>query len=413
MLFQNRKFRIIFASAYYAAFLLAAIIIFMTGVSDMQKANENNLMVLLVGIFVNAVPYLHFLSLSRDDDGDAAAVGKKVAGIAGHVLTYGGCLILALCATNYRDYTVLSLSGILSSVAALVLYYLNSYLKEDAYGELAAFPVNLFYILIFLTPFLSYLAVFVLTKLLSVQLTLTVIGAVAASGLIFTVGGKGIIGKIGGGALILVYLLASVVMGSMPKSNGLNYANPADTLIFAPLLATVIAVLATVSFFKNKLENPIYVGVSRSLLVFAAPILQYVIGVKWFVGVPVTLGALLAVFILDGVFKPARVKDRETKERRERLAASGGSRGGDSVGLGRDIADMLGNKFSGYDYADVYVSGRPPRATVNITVHYAHEIHSSGNWYRNDIMHWVKSYLQNRNTGYSGYDINVNFTDDF
>lgn len=416
MLFNNKKFRVIFASAYYGAVLLAAVIIFIVGCTDMEKANATDMMSLVLGIFALAIPYLHFLSVRYRDGG----VFKTVISIIAHALTYGCSVLLVLCANfgsgnGEQLYRTVCVSSLISVVITLTLYDLISYCvrsRKDENGETSGALPNVLYFAVFIAPFAAYLFAFLLLRYLNLTVTLMVAGALYIFGMTQTLGGTSLVGKILGAAGCLVFLLCSVIYGSTPSGNGLNYDNEADTFVFLPCLTAIAMIPFAVSLAKREISNSVYLGISRAGAFAVLVFLQWLIGFKWYIGLICFAVLVVLILILDIKFRPAALKERERKARRERLSSEKSS-GGDSVGFGRDIANMLEGHMSGYDYAEVTVTGTPPNGRISAVVHYRHEIHANGNWYRNDIVRWIKNYVSSHPSQYSNFDINVSFSDDF
>lgn len=413
MIFRNEKFKKIFGFAYYGVFLLAALIIFIIGCADMDKANQNDLMSLLICIVVLASPGLLFLSYLKKDSTDKGVVKKTIKGtlsfllsIATNFIIYGGTILLVFLSeigsgTGEQIYRTLCVSTVISTIISLTMYSLLKNLNEDE--EILR---DVVLILAFVSPFVSYLIAFILLKFFSLVITFMIIGSVFISLLVFILN-ESAIGTIAGGGTAIAIILSSIIMGAMQKDCGLNYSkNTLDLLVFLPILTTIYTVCFWVSQDKREIDNSIYLIISRVIAYISLPFVQYLVGIKWYIGLGIYFGLLIVIMIVDLFFRPKELVEKKIKESKERLGLSA------KGGLEEQLENMLGNHMSGYDHAEVRITGSST-AQINVTIYYRHEVHSRQNWYRNDVMHWIKSYLNSHNTGYNSYEIHVNFSNNF
>lgn len=413
MIFKNEKFKMIFGFAYYGVFLLAALIIFIIGCADMDKANQNDLMSLLISMVVLASPGLLFYSYLKKDSSVKGAVKKTIKGTLSllwsgfsHFVIYGGAILLIFLAhfgsgNGVQIYRTLCVSTIISTVISLAMYSILKNLNDD---EKILMDIAL--ILMFASPFISYLIAFILLKFFSLLITFMIIGSLFISLLSFILS-ESVLGFIVGGGTSIAILLFSIIMGAMQKDCGLDYSkNTFDLLVFLPILTAIYTGCFWLSVEKREISNDIYLFISRLIAYVSLPFVQYLVGVKWYIGLGIYFGVLIVIIIVDLYFRPKELVERKIKESKERLGLS--TKGG----LEGQLESMLGKHLNGYDYAEVRVSGNST-AQISVTIYYRHEVHSKQNWYRNDVMSWIKGYLNSHNTGYNSYEIHVNFANNF
>ncbi len=406
MLFGNKKFRLIACSVFYGLFVIATAVLFIIGCADMDKANSINLMHVVVCIAILAVPYFLFLHADQFE----GKAGKIATGIVAQALLWFLILIVLLCcfsADNRRTYPTLCLSSLLSTTISMAVFNLRagitggggkfSLLRKDSVedGNISA---NVCYFIAFAAPFLSY-PLAMLLFLLPVRVAAMAWGAIFVCSYAFTMMSDFIAGKIVGAVAVAAIVIVSIVFGAQ---RGMDYGAAENTLVLAPCLAVLFtaALIGMLLAYNRPAEDGPYNAYMFSVLgasVVATPLLQWLIGFKWFIGLPV-----LVVLIIGHVIG-CRFLGGKPVYHVSGSSSSYSSGPADGYGAASRLESAIYGKLPGGSSVSVSAdSAEAPCFTVRIRT-----ARSAHGWVSSDIGGWIRGCINGMNKSFGRYSYNV------
>ncbi len=405
MLFGNKKFRLIACSVFYGLFVIATAILFIIGCANMEKANSINLMHVVVCIAILAVPYFMFLHA----DVFEGKAGKIVTGIIGQALLWFLVVIVLLCcfaASDRRTYPTLCLSSLLSTTVSVAVFSLRSgitggggkfsLLREDSVedGNISA---NICYFIAFAAPFLSY-PLAMLLLLLPVKAAAMAWGAIFVCSYAFIMMSDFIVNKIVGALAVVGVVIVSIVFGAQ---RGVDYGVAENAFLLAPVLALLFtaALIGMLIAYNRPTEDGPYNAYMFSVLGASAvitPLLQWLIGFKWYIGLPILvvliIGHIIGCRLLGG--KPIYHVSG---------SSSYSSGPADGYGAASRLESALNGKLPSGASASVSAdSAEAPCFTVRIRVS-----RSAHGWVSSDVSGWIRGCLNGMNKSFGRYSYNV------
>lgn len=306
MLFGNRKFRNIFAFAYYGAFILAAVIVVAVGAAtgrEMAISSGDDpadgagffgafIFLLLVGVAV-------FLHLAYDVFIEKPFL-RTVFMIIGYVvvLLFTPLCCLGCSASGISDATLrMGYAALIYNLVTIYAYNIDD--EEDV------IYTNIINIVRYAMPFVAYLIFWLLSIFFTPQILLVLIfSAYVALGIHIAVQEvcfETILNYIYFGATALIALLLSLIFGINNSDYGFNFkSTPTDCLVFTPILMLIGSIVLKVSEKISDLDKvPVYYAVSRIACALGIAFIQVFIGYIWWAGLLTFAAVLAALWLVD------------------------------------------------------------------------------------------------------------------